>query len=153
VSQPLFIGIDLGTSGCRAMAIDSVGQLQAQASTAMPEPSRDNGKAEQAADIWWQAVRETIKTLLADIPAGSIKALAVDGTSGTLLLADEQGAPLGPALMYNDARSQAEAKRIAAIAPQESAAPATYFAHCDGIASAVLHVVDVGRPTAAGKHT
>lgn len=104
------------------MAIDSDGRLQAQASTAMPEPHRDNGKAEQTAAVWWQAVRETIKTLLTDIPAGSIKALAVDGTSGTLLLADELGAPLGPALMYNDARSQAEAKRIAAIAPQESAA-------------------------------
>ena len=122
MSQALFIGIDLGTSGCRAIAIDSDGQPQAQASYSMPAPLRDGCHAEQDANIWWQAVSETLHDLLSQLQTDAIKSIAVDGTSGTLLLTDEQGHPLGPALMYNDGRSQAEATRISEIAPRESAA-------------------------------
>ena len=48
-------------------------------------------------------------------------ALSVDGTSGTLLLCDDNGEPIGPALMYNDSRALIEAKALARIAPAESA--------------------------------
>ncbi len=122
MSEPLYIGIDLGTSGCRAMAIDRDGRLQARAATALPEPERDGARVEQDAELWWQGVRDTLASLLQKIPADSVRAIAVDGTSGTLLLADGKGAPLGPALMYNDGRSQVEAGRISEIAPKESAA-------------------------------
>ncbi len=104
------------------MAIDTNGLLHAQANTPMPEPVRDGAKAEQDAELWWQTISQALKTLLTQIPPDSVKALAVDGTSGTLLLTDEIGEPLGPALMYNDGRSQTEAIRVAEIAPKESAA-------------------------------
>jgi sugar (pentulose or hexulose) kinase len=146
VTQPLYIGIDLGTSGCRAMAIDSDGRLQAQADTALPEPVRDGCRAEQAPELWWQGVRDTLVALLAQIPAGSVRALAVDGTSGTLLLADAGGNPLGPALMYNDGRSQTEAQRIAEFAPKESAA------HGASSALAKLLHLNPGAETAYALH-
>ncbi len=122
MSQTLFIGIDLGTSGCRAIAINSDGQSVAQATTSMPAPLRDGVRTEQDADIWWQAVSDTLSELLSQIQVDSVKSIAVDGTSGSLLLIDDKGQPLGPALMYNDGRSQAEAERIGKIAPRESAA-------------------------------
>jgi len=122
MSQALFIGIDLGTSGCRAIAIDNDGQPVAQATRSMPAPLRNGVKAEQDANIWWQAVQETMHKLLSQIQVESVKSLAVDGTSGTLLLINDKGVPLGPALMYNDGRSQSEAALIATKAPQESAA-------------------------------
>lgn len=77
---------------------------------------------EQEPEIWWEAVKTALRILLLEVPVSSIAAIAIDGTSGTLLLTDAQGVPLGPALMYNDARAQTEASRIAAIAPQASAA-------------------------------
>lgn len=104
------------------MAIDNDGQVRAQSNTVMPEPIRDGVKVEQHAELWWQAVQKTLSSLLAQIPANSVRALAVDGTSGTVLLANDQGEPLGPALMYNDGRSHTEAARISGIAPKESAA-------------------------------
>jgi len=122
MNQALFIGIDLGTSGCRAIAIDNDGHPLAQAARTMPAPSRDGTRVEQDAYIWWQAVSETLHELLTQIDANSVKSIALDGTSGTLLLTDPFGQPLGPALMYNDGRSQAEAARISAVAPKESAA-------------------------------
>jgi hypothetical protein len=50
-----------------------------------------------------------------------VAAVAVDGTSGTLLLADERGRPTGPALLYNDARACDQAQALARVAPPDSA--------------------------------
>lgn len=116
-------GIDLGTSGCRAVAIDRGGGVLAEAAVALPPPERPApGYSEQTPALWWQAVQRVLADLsegLRDCPIG---ALAVDGTSSTLLLCDPSGTPLAPALMYDDARSRAEAARIARLAPPDSPA-------------------------------
>lgn len=114
----MFIGIDLGTSGVRAIAINGSGEITAEVRTPLPAPIN----SEQQPQLWWSACCDTLATLLAQLDPTQIKAIAIDGTSGTLLLADAQGHPIGPALMYNDGRSQAEAQHIAQIAPKESAA-------------------------------
>jgi sugar (pentulose or hexulose) kinase len=57
-----------------------------------------------------------------DIDLRSVASLAVDGTSGTLLLADADGRPLAPARMYDDQSAAQWAPRIAALAPPESGA-------------------------------
>lgn len=119
---PLYVGIDVGTSGCRAIAIDDTGYIHAQARTAMPAPIRSGTAVEQWPQIWWRAFADTLDELLRRVPPERIAALAVDGTSGTLLLSDATGQPLAPALMYNDARAVEEARRIAAVAPRQSAA-------------------------------
>lgn len=118
----LYIGLDLGTSGCRAVAIDAAGTVRAAAHTALAPPRRTGGASEQAPALWWEAVIEVLGRLAGDISPAQVAALAVDGTSATLLAADERGRPLGPALMYNDSRCRAEAQEIAAVAPTDSAA-------------------------------
>jgi len=120
--QAHFIGIDLGTSGCRAVAMDARGAVVAESTTPLPAPERDGPRVQQGPDLWWQAVCGCLDELAARIDAGTVAAIAVDGTSATLLLTDAAGDPLGPALMYNDARATAQAKAIAAIAPDDSAA-------------------------------
>lgn len=118
----LYLGIDLGTSGCRAMVIDARGEVVDGARVDMPAPLRDGPHCEQDPQLWWQAVRDVLRLLGERLPLDQITALAVDGTSGTLLLCDHDGTPLAPALMYNDSRAHDEAQRIAAAAPPESAA-------------------------------
>jgi D-ribulokinase len=120
--RDLFVGIDLGTSGCRAVAIDGSGQLQGRAEVALPPPQRQGPAVEQDPALWWQATQDALSQLLRQIDAAAVQSIAVDGTSGTLLLADAEARPLGPALLYNDARAVAEAERIAAVASPESAA-------------------------------
>ncbi len=119
---PFYLGIDFGTSGVRAIAIDGEGAVVAEARVALPPPLRNNGGSEQAPQLWWQGLEATLDRLRERISFQEIAALAVDGTSGTLLLADQNGKPLTPALMYNDGRSQREAMLIETIAPRESAA-------------------------------
>ena len=118
----LYVGIDLGTSGCRAIAINTAGGICGQAAVDLPAPQRHGAGVEQQPALWWQAVRMVLHTLLREISPHAIHAIAIDGTSGTLLLADQHGAPLAPALLYNDARSLTEAEQIARLAPPASAA-------------------------------
>lgn len=102
------------------MAIDAAGAVRGQTAAAMPPPQRDGAAVAQDPEVWWRAVSQVLAGLSA-IP-GVIRALAVDGTSGTLLLADAAGRPVTPGLMYNDARSVEQAARIGRVAPPQSAA-------------------------------
>ncbi len=121
-SSPLYVGIDIGTSGCRAVAIDAAATAVAGADTAMPAPRREGAAVEQEAEVWWEALCAALDALFTQVPREAVRALAVDGTSGTVLVADADGRPLAPALLYNDNRATAEAERIRAVAPRESAA-------------------------------
>jgi sugar (pentulose or hexulose) kinase len=111
----LFIGIDIGTSGCRACAINEAGVIAGKEAIAFPAD-------EQGPKGGWQAVLAVLQGLLANLDKRRIAAIAVDGTSGTVLLTDEVGQPLAPPLMYPDARATVEAELIARTAPQDSAA-------------------------------
>ena len=116
-----YLGIDLGTSGVRCVAIDDAGNTLAEARAALPGPSRnEDGHSEQAPADWWQATLEAVSSVIARQP-GRIRALAVDATSSTVLLCDARGRPLGPALMYDDRRAVQQAERIRSVAPSASA--------------------------------
>jgi len=116
----LFIGIDLGTSGCRAVAIDAQQKLQAQAEVEIPQPQRDGHQVEQDPLLWWQATQTVLAQLAID--PKHVKAIAVDATSATMVLTDAQAQPLYPGLLYNDSRAIAQAQQIQMVAPKHSAA-------------------------------
>jgi D-ribulokinase len=122
-AAPSFVGLDLGTSGCRAVAIDAQGRPLARAETALPAPQRPGpGRAEQDPELWWTAARETLARLARALRGHPPAAICVDATSATLLLTDPRGRPLGPALMYNDQSSDEAAQEIATLAPADSPA-------------------------------
>lgn len=118
----LFIGIDLGTSAVRAIAIDETETLQGQARVALPTSHIDGPRVEQEPALWWSAVCECLEALTTQIDASKVAAISIDGTSSTLLLTNENYEPLSPALMYNDVRSASQARVIAQAAPDNTAA-------------------------------
>ncbi|MBR0751005.1 FGGY-family carbohydrate kinase [Bradyrhizobium jicamae] len=118
----MFLGIDVGTGGVRACAIDAQAGIRGQASAALPPPRVHGDAVDQEPELWWQAALSALRKLGERVDLGSIARIVVDGTSGTLLLIDDAGRPLTPGLMYNDARAKAEAARIAAVAPADSGA-------------------------------
>ena len=117
-----FIGIDVGTSACRACAIDQRAEIVAEARADLPAPIRNGASVEQDPAVWWLALGETLDQLSARLDTAQLQRLAVDATSATVLLCDPQGQPLTPALMYNDARAAQEAHQIARVAAPDSAA-------------------------------
>jgi len=111
----LFAGIDLGTSGCRIMLIDQAKTIQANAQI------RYAADQPQTPQLWWQSVKQ----LLAGLPKpvkNCLQAIAVDGTSGTLLLTDDMGKPVSSVLMYHDMRATKEAQLISQLMDKNSGA-------------------------------
>ncbi len=118
----VYIGIDLGTSGCRVIAIDEQPNIIASDQQALFIPPTIPPKSEQDPDYQWQVVLQTLTQVISQCRDYKVRSIAVDATSGSILLTDSLGQPLSPILMYNDARSIEQSNLIANIAPKESAA-------------------------------
>ena len=115
----LYLGLDVGTSGARALVMDATGAELASAKAAMA----DFGPNLRDPQVWWQAACRAVQGALAQVDRNRIVALAVDGTSGTMLAVDAAGMPLADGVMYNDVCTDtAILDSIAAHAPQTSAA-------------------------------
>src|SRR6516165_1872537 len=133
--RDLALGIDVGTSGVRAAALDGDGRRAAFAAAPMPAPLETNGWVTQDPAIWWDAARCALSALARQIDLERVGAIAVDGTSGTVVAVDANRRPVAPAQMYNS-RARAEIVRtIAAVAPPESAA--------HGATSALARAIDL----------
>ncbi|MCG6940180.1 MAG: FGGY-family carbohydrate kinase [Thiohalocapsa sp.] len=124
MSERVGIGVDVGTSGVRAVALDGAGNVLARAVERLPAPLHTaEGGVEQDPECWWDALVRTLRHLTTEVAlAGQDCALSLDGTSATVLLTAPDGRPLGPALMYNDRRATRTAAAIAAAAPADSPA-------------------------------
>lgn len=103
-AEALYVGIDLGTQSVRALAVDGAGTVHGTGSAALAG-RRDGDRHEQDPEEWWHAVGEACRGALADLPAGAVQAVAVDGTSGTVVLTDRHGRPVTPGIMYDDTRA------------------------------------------------
>lgn len=115
------IGLDLGTSGIRLVLLDPNGERVHSATRELPEAQTDAEEiAEQDPAQWWTIVRELLREA-AEHLNGEPAAIAVDGTSATLLFLDADGRPVRPAMMYNDARATDMTAVLAGVAPAESA--------------------------------
>lgn len=113
-----YLGIDIGTSGIRAIQIDPGGQILASARATFPGSQLSDGMLCQQPDDWWRGVLNCLQQLAEKTPGlGSVQALAIDGTSGTTLLTDAQNQPLSPALMYNDVRPESLGAELTELAP------------------------------------
>ncbi|NEZ61849.1 carbohydrate kinase [Leptolyngbyaceae cyanobacterium CCMR0082] len=107
-----YLGIDFGTSGARAIAIDADGQIVGEGRCQYPTPE-PNAKG-------WE---QTLWALIDQIPQAirqHTSAISIDGTSATVLLCDRNHIPLVPPLLYNDTRGGTPA-----IAPTHSPAHST----------------------------
>ena len=114
----LYLGIDVGTSGVRCAVIDAQGQHLASASA--PHFAQDPEQID--AQLWWQTVQQCIAAQIQELArlgysAGAIEGIAIDGTSGTMVLTDAELTPVTRALMYHSSGFEREAEAIARYAP------------------------------------
>ena len=114
-----FLGIDFGTSGVRTQVIADNGNAihtDTRSFGALAEPQR--------APTWREALWDLITALPVEI-RNQLSAIAIDGTSGTVLACDRELRATFPALLYNDARATLEAQQIQRVAPDGHPAAAT----------------------------
>lgn len=110
----LSLGIDVGTSGVRTAVMDG-DKLVSMARAAHPAQDPQNIDA----NGWWDAVAQCLTAQVnalhdLSVDPKAITGIAVDGTSGSMVLTDAALNPVSPALMYNSKGFDAEAAQIAA---------------------------------------
>ncbi|MBL8907864.1 MAG: FGGY-family carbohydrate kinase [Rhizobiales bacterium] len=118
----LALGIDVGTTGVRIAAAERTGTLVVMSEAVIAAPMLDFGRRLQDPQIWWNAVETALNAALDKIDRSRVRAIAVDGTSGTILPVADDGTPLGLASMYDDFAEPGDIVRVTTAAPEISAA-------------------------------
>ncbi len=101
----LSLGIDFGTSGARAIALDLTGEIAAQVNIS-------------SSPNWDQMLWQLLEALSINVRS-RLSRIAINGTSSTVLLCDRSGVPLTEPLLYNDARGASVLEKIQAFAPDQ----------------------------------
>ncbi len=112
----LLLGLDISTTGAKALLVGSDGAVVSSCTTpltlSMPRPLW----SEQDPAEWWSAMASSIRTALAEAGAsgGDVAAIGLTGQMHGLVLLDERGAVLRPAILWNDQRTGAQCDEIRA---------------------------------------
>ncbi len=111
----LLLGVDIGTASSKAVVTTEDGSIVASGvrphATSSPRPGWFEHDPEA---IWWGDTCSLVKQLLEQVPAGDIGAACVSGIGPCALVADEQGRPLRPAILYGiDVRAEREIDDLA----------------------------------------
>jgi xylulokinase len=104
------VGIDVGTSGVKGLAIDETGEVLARAEAGYPLSTPRPGWAEQDPEDWWRATESVLAQLreTAGAPAG----IGLSGQMHGLVALDGGGRVLRPAILWNDQRTAAQCEEI-----------------------------------------
>jgi xylulokinase len=103
------VGIDVGTSGVRGVAVSPAGELLAEGEEKIRQDHRaPGGIHEQDPGEWWQAVCSVCQVIVKSLKGKpgdvELRGVAVTSTSGSLVVADAEGHALRPAILYDDGR-------------------------------------------------
>ena len=108
------LGIDVGTSGSKALLIDEDGAVVSNVTTEYPMFTPRPLWAEQNPADWWEATITSIRQALDEVgvDAGEVAGIGLTGQMHGLVLLDEAGEVLRPCIMWNDQRTGAQCKSI-----------------------------------------
>ncbi|MGH2910763.1 MAG: FGGY family carbohydrate kinase, partial [Solirubrobacteraceae bacterium] len=102
MSDGRVIGIDVGTSSVKAIAVDEAGAVVGSADRSYPVAMDHPGWSEQDPALWWDATQSA----LAEVGADRCDGIGFSGQMHGLVALDGSDAPLRPAILWNDGRSQ-----------------------------------------------
>lgn len=103
----LLLGIDVGTSGSKAILLGADGSVKAAVTHEYPLSHPKPLWAEQDPELWWQATIKSIRGVMEQAGAapGDIAAVGLTGQMHGLVMLDREGAVLRPAILWNDQRT------------------------------------------------
>ena len=109
-----FLGIDTSTTSSKALLIDSHGEVIAVASSPHTLQTPKPLWSEQNPLEWWEAVSASVKSVLekAGVSGERVAAVGLTGQMHGLVLLDEAGNILRPAILWNDQRTQSQCDEI-----------------------------------------
>src|SRR5712664_2999633 len=105
------IGVDVGTTGVKAIAISPDGEVIAKAEKAYPLSTPRPGWSEQDPEDWWRAAQAALQALAA-AGVDDVRGIGLSGQMHGLVCLDERDKVLRPAMLWNDQRTGAECAEI-----------------------------------------
>ncbi len=108
------LGIDIGTSGTKTLAIDEKGTILASATAEYPCEHPRPGWSEQDPELWWEATVRTVQQVLGSgkFRAEDVAGIGLSGQMHGSVFLDKAGQVIRPALLWNDQRTAAECREI-----------------------------------------
>ena len=108
------IGIDIGTSGTKALAINPKGKILAEASAGYPCHRPKPLWSEQDPEDWWKATIKVVRAVVkkAKLKGADVAAIGLSGQMHGSVFLDKQNKVIRPALLWNDQRTAAECEEI-----------------------------------------
>lgn len=118
--MPYLLGLDISTTGAKALLINEQGAVVASHTNAQPISTPQPLWSEQNPQDWWAGMADSIRQVLAETDAANeIAAIGLTGQMHGLVCLDEAGEVLRPAMLWNDQRTQAECDWIMATVGHE----------------------------------
>lgn len=116
MTKNLFLGIDISTTGAKALLMDATGAVITTATTALPLSTPKPLWSEQDPHDWWNGIVASIRQALAQAGAtgDDVTAIGLTGQMHGLTLLDKNGEVLRPAILWNDQRTGAQCDEIRA---------------------------------------
>jgi len=108
----MYIGLDLGTSGLKAVLIDDAQTIVAEATAPLTATRPQTGWSEQAPADWLDAVDAAMQSLGAQTSLGAVRGLGLSGQMHGATLLDADDTVLRPCILWNDTRSAVEAAEM-----------------------------------------
>jgi xylulokinase len=112
VAERLFLGIDVGTSGVKAILVAATGDVTATATTPLSMSTPCPGWAEQDPEAWWKATLASIHAVRRARPKDAVAAVGISGQMHSSVFLDHAGRVIRPALLWCDGRTTAECAEI-----------------------------------------
>ena len=110
--KDLVLGIDIGTTGVKAIVIRCDGSVVWESHRVCELISKKVGFSEEDPNIWWENTCSVLRELSTTEHKDRISAIGLTGMVPTLILVDEKGTPLRNSIQQNDARAVEEIKYI-----------------------------------------
>jgi xylulokinase len=112
LADDVVIGVDLGTSGIRAIAATFDGRVVGIAARALGSAWRSGPIHEQDPVEWGRLLEEVLSQLTSAVAGVPIAGIGLTSTSGTLVPVDDSGDPVRAAIMYDDTRAAPQAEKL-----------------------------------------
>lgn len=106
------LGLDVGTSGVKALLVSMDGEVVASSTTALTLSTPRPGWAEQDPDAWWDASVASIRDIRERTPSARITGVGISGQMHSSVFLDAKGKVIRPALLWCDGRTTAECREI-----------------------------------------
>ena len=110
--MPYLLGLDIGTSGAKALLCDEGGRVVASATAEYPLHTPQPLWSEQNPADWWRGAKEALRDVAARAGGTPIAGLGLTGQMHGAVFLDEAGQVIRPALLWNDQRTAAECAEI-----------------------------------------